>query len=190
MGGAIVNGMSVRLMVLGVISVNPGTHGYDVLRELTAWRAETWSRVRSGSIYHALNQLEKSRLVERSEPEPSAAGPAKSRYRTTPAGEEELLDLARRALTSLEQETFAAGLAFMHLLPREEVIDLITLRRGEFERVERYLHGLPRESSPANPATHPEIIGSWETTFSATKEWLDSLLARLGSGAYRFAGES
>ena len=176
-------------MVLGVVDANPGTHGYEVLRELAAWRAETWSQIRSGSVYHALNQLEKEHLLDRSEPEPSAAGPTKSRYSATPAGRAELLALARRALQSVDQEAFAAGLAFMHLLTRDEVIDLIARRRDEFERISQYLSDLPREAAPSSPATHPEIIDSWETTFSATKNWLESLLTRLESGAYGFAGE-
>lgn len=184
-----VSPMSVRLMVLGVVAAKPGTHGYDVQRELKTWRAETWSQVRSGSIYHALGQLEKEGHLRRSDPEPSATGPAKTRYVVTPQGAGELPRLVRRALVSLNPEEFAAGVAFMTLLSRADVILLVEQRRREHEEVERYLHDLPREDDPATPATHPEIIGSWEAGFRATKDWLDTFLVRLRSGAYRFDDE-
>ncbi len=182
--------MSVRLMVLGVVAAKPGTHGYEVQRELKAWRAETWSQVRSGSIYHALGQLEKDGHLRRSDPEPSESGPARTRYTVTPQGAEELPRFIRRALVSLDQEEFTAGIAFMSRLGRPDVIGLVEQRRDEHEEIERYLQALPREADPSTPATHPEIIGSWEAGFRATKEWLDGFLTRLRSGAYLFEGES
>jgi len=181
--------MSVRLMVLGVVSANPGTHGYDVQKHLKAWRAETWSRVRSGSIYHALDQLEKEGHLRHTDPEPSRTGPAKTGHVITPKGVEEFLRLIRQALVSLEQEDFTAGVAFMDRITRSEAILLLEERRRRYEEIEHYLQNLPREAEPSAPSTHPEIIGSWEAGFHATGEWLDGFIERLRSGAYRFEGE-
>ncbi|HWV48389.1 MAG TPA: PadR family transcriptional regulator [Microbacterium sp.] len=182
--------MSARLLVLGAVNRNPGTHGYDVQRELKAWRAETWSQLRSGSIYHALTQLEKEGLLTTEGPEQSPHGPAKTRYTITARGQDELLVLVRRALTSLDQEEFAGGLALMDKLPRDEVIALVRQRRQAHREIEAYLDSLPRESDPETPATHPEIIGSWTAMFRGTAGWLDAFIERLDAGAYRFEGES
>ena len=44
----------VRLLVLGVIRELGRCHGYAIRQTLEEWQVQTWSRLHSGSIYHAL----------------------------------------------------------------------------------------------------------------------------------------
>lgn len=176
-------------MVLGVVSQKQETHGYDVYREITSWKAETWSKVRSGSIYHAFTQLEKEGLLKRNATEKSKDGPAKTRYSITSLGSTELLELLKDALVSLDQEQFAAGLAFMHRLPRSEVIALAKKRLAIYQETCDFMQALPKETQPSTPATHPEIIDSWTVLFTATLQQQQRFIEHLETGAYTFIDE-
>ena len=181
--------MSARLMVLGVVHQKKETHGYDVYREIMSWKAETWSKVRSGSIYHAFMQLEKQGFLQRNATEKSKDGPAKTSYSITTSGEAELLKLIKTSLVSYEQEEFAAGIAFMHLLPRQTVIELAQQRLAQYHQTSDFLRALPRESQPTTPATHPEVIDSWTVLFTATASWQQQFIEHLKDGRYTFKGE-
>jgi DNA-binding PadR family transcriptional regulator len=182
--------MSARLMVLGVVSQKQATHGYDVYREITSWKAETWSKVRSGSIYHAFTQLEKEGLLKRNSTEKSKDGPAKTSYSITPEGRQELIILLEGALVSLDQEQFAGGLAFMHHLSRAEAIGLAKKRLALYQETCEFMQALPKEAHPATPSTHPEIIDSWTVLFTATLQQQQRFIEHLEAGNYIFADET
>jgi DNA-binding PadR family transcriptional regulator len=176
-------------MVLGIVSQKKETHGYDVYREVTSWKAETWSKVRSGSIYHAFTQLEKEGLLTKKGLQKSKDGPAQTRYAITQQGEKELLRLLKATLIALDQEQFAAGLAFMHLLPRQDAIDLAKKRLEIYQQTCDFMSALPRDDHPVTPATHPEIISSWSTLFEATLAWQKQFISHLEMGRYTFIDE-
>lgn len=176
-------------MVLGIVSQKKETHGYDVYREITSWKAETWSKVRSGSIYHAFTQLEKEGSLAKKGMEKSKDGPAQTRYTITRQGEIELLQHIKSSLISLDQEQFASGLAFMQLLSRKEVIQLAKKRLELYQQTCDFMDALPREAYPRTPATHPEIISSWSVLFEATLAWQKQFISHLEAGKYIFADE-
>lgn len=176
-------------MVLGMVSQKKETHGYDVYREITSWKAETWSKIRSGSIYHAFTQLEKEGLLAKKGLQKSKNGPAQTRYTITKQGEVELLRLLRLSLVTLDQEQFTAGIAFMHLLPRNDVIDLAKKRLEIYQQTCDFMNALPKESHPATPMTHPEIISSWIVLFEATLTWQKQFINHLETGQYTFTDE-
>lgn len=173
-------------MVLGIVSQKKETHGYDVYREITSWKAETWSKVRSGSVYHAFTQLEKEGLLAKKGTEKSKDGPAQTRYTITEQGQMEMLRLISASLVSLDQEQFAGGLAFMHLLPRQEVIQLAKKRLELYQQTCDFMHALPQEDLPRTPATHPEIISSWAVLFEATLAWQKKFIEHVEAGRYVF----
>jgi DNA-binding PadR family transcriptional regulator len=181
--------MSARLMVLGLVHQKKETHGYDVYREIMSWKAETWSKVRSGSIYHAFAQLEKEGFLEKRGYQKSKDGPAQARYAITVQGKVELMRLLRLSLITLDQEQFTAGLAFMHLLPRNEVIGLAKVRLKIYQQTCGFMDSLPQENLPTTPMTHPEIISSWAVLFEATLAWQKKFVEHLEAGRYTFLGE-
>jgi len=176
-------------MVLGIVSQRKESHGYDVYREIMSWKAETWSKVRSGSIYHAFTQLEKEGLLSKKGIEKSKDGPVQTRYTITEQGEAELRRLISSSLISLDQEQFATGLAFMHLLSRKEVSRLALKRLELYRQTCDFMNALPREPHPLTPATHPEIISSWTVLFEATLAWQERFIEHLETGQYVFTNE-
>lgn len=181
--------MSVRLMVLGVMHQERITHGYTVYHALVSWQADTWTKIRPGSIYHALTQLEKEGRIINKGTAAGSKGSAKTLYEISASGEDELKKLVRLALVSYDQEQFTAGLAFMAVLTRQEAIDLAKERLHMHSETIDFMNTLPRSDTPDTPAQHLAIITSWTTIFSATHTWQKQFLQDLQRGKYTFAGE-
>lgn len=180
---------SVRLMVLGVLNASETTHGYKIYRSINGWRAETWTNIKPGSIYHALTSLEKNGLIENTGLKLDSGGPAAMSYRINARGKEELHALIKQAFASYDQEEFTAGLAWMHLLSRDEVLVLARERLTNFKQTCMFMRTLPREEMPSSPDKHPEIIDSWTTLFDAMASWLETFIAHIEAGRYQFKGE-
>ena len=47
---------ATKLLVLGVVHLSGGAHGYQVRYELQSWGVESWAKIKPGSIYHALKK--------------------------------------------------------------------------------------------------------------------------------------
>ena len=175
-------------MVLGLVKREKQTHGYVVYRELASWQTEQWSKVRPGSIYHALSQLEKEGFL-RNTGITKGTGPARTNYEITPAGEVEFMQLVEKALVEYDLDLFSAGLAFMHELPRLRVIELAKQRLEANQEVSMFLGTLPREADPTAPAKHPEIISAFTNFFDSAASWQRDFIKRLERGDYVFANE-
>ena len=181
--------MSTKLIVLGVIYRRKQTHGYQVLHDVTSWQAETWTKVRPGSIYHALSQLTKEGMLIEKGLEKGGRGSSKTIYALTAKGKKELLILIEDALISYDQEIFTAGLAFMSALPRVRVIECAKERLANFEKTVEFLEGLPRDDKPATPKQHSAIISSWSAVFSSSTAWQRQYIKDLEDGIYGFCDD-
>ena len=180
---------AVRLMVLGILDTSEKLHGYVIYRRINEWRAETWTAIKPGSIYHALAYLEKKGLIDNAGIKAESGGPSATSYSINPRGKDALRQLIRSALTSYDQEEFTAGLAWMHLLSRAEVTLLAKQRLKQYIQTCAFMRTLPREEMPSSPDKHPEILDSWTTIFDATATWLETFIAHLEAGHYHFEGE-
>lgn len=178
----------VRLLVLGVIRMRGPVHGYAVHRELVAWRVETWTRVKPGSIYHALKQLSKEGLLQDMGTEESTEGPGRTLYSLTPRGEQEFRLRLDAALSSFAMEELGAGIAFMQTLPRAHVLallrDLHDRAIATVENLERLIPQFPHREEP--PHTE-DLLTLWSGGVAATAAWTAQLILRLEAGEYAMA---
>ncbi|GAA3400394.1 PadR family transcriptional regulator [Paenibacillus hodogayensis] len=182
---------SIRLVVLGVILRRGITHGYGVHQDLAAWRAETWTSVKPGSIYHAMEKLETQGLIRAGDSGDKAKlGPSRTEYAITPEGKTEFLKLLEGALTSNEIQLLAAGIAFMEMLPRGRVTELLERRLEKARESVAFLRTLPTEPVPADPSKHPELVGMWVGYMEYAVDVTRHLLQSLRDGKYRFADET
>lgn len=88
--------MSTRLLVLGLLNESP-KYGYEIQKWLEQSRTDTWADVLPGSIYHALQQLQKEGLVRVSETS-QVGHRLKAVYAITDAGRSAFKTLLRQAL--------------------------------------------------------------------------------------------
>lgn len=108
---------AVRLLVLGAIRQLGTAHGYAVRRQLENWHVETWTTVRSGSIYHAIGQLHKEGKLEAHGSQTGERGSERLMFSITAAGEEEFFVLLDKALSRFELSELSTGIAFIGELP-------------------------------------------------------------------------
>ena len=183
---------AVRVLVLGVVHTHGQAHGYEVRRELLTWRADVWGKVAPGSIYQALRTLSKHGLLEQVSTEAGAGGPERTVYRITPDGETEFFHLVRVAITDAvrDDEMLNAAFAFLHLLDRAEVPDLLGYRVRALTA--RLAQVDPPPDDVIDAGTPPQIEAlNWRyaAQIRADIDWSLDLAERIREGAFAFADD-
>lgn len=178
----------VKLLVLGAIKRRTCAHGYRISQDLKDWRIDTWTVVRSGSIYHAMSQLQKENYIATVEldSDTQKLGPAKAEYILTAAGEHLFIDLLEKSLKNINLIELSIGIAFMEYLPRNRVIELLEERAAAQRQVADFLQTLPTEEPPSTPAKHPELVRIWSESYDHAAVSTGKLIEAITSGKYVF----
>lgn len=181
---------TVRLLVLGSILRRGISHGYGVYSDLTSWRAETWTSIKPGSIYHALEKLESQGMTKAVDSSDHVKrGPSRTEYMITTQGKAEFESLLESALKSNDLQLFAVGIAFMEMLPRQKVMTLLKERHTSLKEVGIFLKTLPTEEFPSDPSKHPELVGLWISYVENEVANTQRILENIQSGKYAFKSE-
>ncbi|MFI9509832.1 PadR family transcriptional regulator [Nocardia sp. NPDC052566] len=182
---------TTRMLVLAVVRLLQPVHGYDVRRELLSWHADDWANVKPGSIYGALNTMQRDGLVAVEGVTQEGARPERTTYRLTKEGEKVFGDMLREAIWWTEQpkNPYSAAIALLPHLPREEVIAALRGRILKFEaelvfydrEQERILAGSgdPAESEPHHVA---DAIRLTADHVRADLTWTRKTLERIEKG--------
>lgn len=181
---------AVRLLVLGVTRRQQPTHGYAVRRELLSWRADTWTNVQPGSIYHAIKQLTQEGKLRGLGTEDGGRGPGRTLFELTPAGETEFFERLDSALTSVDMEELGAGIAFMDALPRAEVVAKLEEQRNRSIAVRNDLLAMRADFPGRDEPPHfPDLLELWSGVFDNLTGWTSGVLGRVERGEYRLADD-
>lgn len=163
-----------RLLVIGAIRVNGGAHGYAIRQTLEEWQVQSWTRLHSGSVYHALTQMEKEGILAVEAEAPGNRGPGKTLFVTTAAGEAEFFDLLRQALGSFDLIELSAGLALVDALPeaegRERLAATAARLRENVARLEALAAAVP--AGRGTPRTH-DLLALWSANLAASAAVLE-----------------
>ncbi|HEX3046387.1 MAG TPA: PadR family transcriptional regulator [Bacillota bacterium] len=114
------------MIILGILQSRP-MHGYEIQQLIQEEQMERWANILSGSIYFALNQMEKEGLIA-PVAEERTGNRLRKKYAITAAGRVSLLELLRKALASPPhslKSDFSLALGFAMLLSREERDELL-----------------------------------------------------------------
>ncbi|SMC22105.1 transcriptional regulator, PadR family [Clostridium acidisoli DSM 12555] len=113
----------VRALILYFLSIKP-THGYDIQRFIEINGMDQWARIQSGSIYYALNKLEKQGFIYTLREERNGARIRKI-YAINDNGKEELRRTLKEELLKpidgVESDKFMIYLMF-NRLTKDEII--------------------------------------------------------------------
>jgi DNA-binding PadR family transcriptional regulator len=181
---------ATRMLVLGVVRLAGEAHGHQVRRELLSWSADKWANVQPGSLYHALKALTKDGLLEAVGTVEGGEGPARTIYKITAKGTDELLHLVSNALSDAEAppDHVAAAVTMIPLLPRPKLISLLERRLSGLEATlpvtERAVGSYPQMGAPAHVS---ELARLWVVHVEGQIKWTRELLARLRAGEYDVA---
>lgn len=183
---------STRLLVLGAVREAGTVHGYDLRRELLSWGADEWANVAPGSIYNALNTLVREGMLEVVGTDRQGARPERTTYRLTADGEKEFQELLRENVrrSRLPNHPLLAGLAFIPLLPRDELARAMRHRADELRNQVDKRHWdlraiLEVSSDPSRGSIPRHVAESYRLTATLLESeaaWARDLAERLEKG--------
>lgn len=149
--------MTQELVLLGLLEEGP-KHGYEIKRLITKI-IETFTSIKTKSIYYSLRQMEKEGLVAK---RVSRAGrrPEKYIYHITKKGSGRFQELLRRSFLILERPFLNIDLSLYFLpfiKPKMALARLRTRLRG-LGRVKVWLENMGRSLKERNAPRHLQTI--------------------------------
>ncbi len=120
--------MSVQLAILGFLRER-NYHGYELKKSIES-RMGAWTDIKFGSIYHALNHLEKSGFVRNVETLRKSGKPARSIYAITDDGRHEFRRLLRENIIKMQMVYLKedVGVFFGGHLEKTELAEILEQR--------------------------------------------------------------
>lgn len=177
-------GNLLALAVLSAVTQRP-MHPYEMASVLRAWGKDQDMKIKWGSLYTVVQNLEKHGFLEATESVRQGGRPERTIYRITDAGRDELVDWVRELVASPEREQprFKAGLSMLGALPPDEATSLLQQRLG---LLETEIAG-QRESLARHGREVPRLF-LVETEYDlaireAEAAWVRSLLDELTTGS-------
>jgi len=172
--------MNARLLVLGVLH-RGDFHPYEIKRRLEAAMVECYIDVDVGTLYYAVRQLEKDRLIEAVAEQRVARGGVRTIYRITDAGQTEFMKGLHRQIEAEGpvSQTLYGALLFLHLAEPQAVKDSLARRIARLDDLIEKL-GPIREQLEGRLSTGGEhLMDHIGRQRRLDRDWLKSLLAEI-----------
>ena len=173
-----------RLLVLGMLDIQPMS-GYDIQLMLKMNNAEHWGGVLIGSIYHALNKMEKEGLIEITSIEQTGHR-QKAIYKITPTGEEHLEELVKEHLGALSVQypsSLYSALSFIDKIPAEEAIKILDEQKEKLNAEAEFIrYGLNAKKKAMQNSVPPITYFIFENMFElirVQKEFVEKLITHM-----------
>jgi len=122
------------LTVLCLLRERP-MHPYEMQRLIRQRHKDNFLDLKRGSLYHAIERLERGGLIDPVETSREGRRPERTVYRLTETGEREVLDWLREMLAkpAHEPSQFLAAMSFIPHLSAEDAADQLSLRAHRLE---------------------------------------------------------
>jgi DNA-binding PadR family transcriptional regulator len=178
-------GNLLALAVLSVLVERP-MHPYEMASVLRARDKDRDMKIKWGSLYTVVANLERHGLIEAVGSTRQGARPERTVYAITDAGRAELTDWVRELVSSPEREypRFSAGLSVLGALGPDEAI---TLLRDRLARLAEELDA-QRGALAAHGREIPRLFlveAEYDLVIrDAEAAWVRELLAELESGSF------
>jgi DNA-binding PadR family transcriptional regulator len=178
--------MNARLLILGVLH-RGDFHPYEIKRRLQAAMVECYIDVDVGTLYYAVRQLEKNKLISAIAEERVARGGMRTIYRITPEGRAQFREGLHRQL-DMEgpvSQTLYGALLFLHLADPAVVKDAVRRRIARLDELIAKLEPM-RERMAAVLSTGGEhLLGHIDRQRRLDRDWLKVLLAEIEARGIR-----
>ena len=124
-----------------VLLFEKSMHPYEMAATLKQRGKEQSIKLRYGSLYTVIGQLQREALIEPASTERAGARPERTTYRLTEAGQAEMSSWLRSLVSEPVKEypRFEAALSLLPALPPKEAQMLLTQRLGRLDDRERKL---------------------------------------------------
>ena len=130
----------IKVLILYYLSLK-STHGYEIQKFIQINHMDRWTKIQSGSIYYALNKLEKDGLIVLKE-EIGSGSKARKIYKITDNGRDELKELVK---SELDNELFPSGsdkfiiYPLLNTLDKKSIISQINTHINQLRDKIKYL---------------------------------------------------
>lgn len=177
-----------NLLALAVLSglLPKPMHPYELARTLREWNKDEDLGFRWGSFYTVIGNLAKHGLIEPLGTERAGTRPERTVYRLTEAGRDELMDWVGELLSEVGEQRprFVAGLSVMSILPPDEVVDSLRMRRAQLERLIAQRRGELEGFGKTVPRLFLIEDEFQLTQLESELGWVTGLVGELESGAF------
>jgi DNA-binding PadR family transcriptional regulator len=178
-------GNLLALALLALLVPGRPMHPYEMAVLLRRTGKEQDMKIKWGSLYTVVQNLEKHGFIAAVDTGRSGRRPERTRYAITDAGAAELQDWLRELVANPEREQprFVAALSVLGVLPPDEVITLLS------ERLRRLRQDIDTERAELRQlADDVPRLFLIETEYAlalraAEAEWIGSLLTELTEGS-------
>ena len=170
--------MNARLLVLGVLH-RGDFHPYEIKRRLEAAMVECYIDVDVGTLYYAVRQLEKEKLIEAVAEERVARGGIRTIYRITAEGRAEFRKGLHRQfeVEGPVSRTLYGALLFLQLADRGTVEDSLRRRIARLDDLIAKLGPIREEMAPRVGTGGRHLLTHIERQRLLDRDWLRELLA-------------
>ncbi len=170
--------MKASLLILGVLH-RGDFHPYEIKRRLEAAMIECYTDVDVGTLYYAIRQLEKEKLIAAVAEERVARGGMRTVYRITPKGRAEFRDMlhAQFNLDGPVSQTLYGALLFLHLADLPAVEEAVRRRIARLDELIAKMRPIRKELEPVISTGGEHLLRHLEKQRRLDRDWLKGLLA-------------
>jgi DNA-binding PadR family transcriptional regulator len=178
--------MNARLLILGVLH-RGGFHPYEIKRRLERAMVECYIDVDVGTLYYAVRQLEKEKLIEAVAEERVARGGVRTIYRITAEGRTEFRKGLHKQfeVEGPVSQTLYGALLFLHLADRAIVENALRRRIARLDELIEKLKPIREELAPNLSTGGEHLIEHIDRQRRLDRAWLKKLLADLEARGIR-----
>jgi DNA-binding PadR family transcriptional regulator len=165
-------------MVLGVLH-RGDFHPYEIKRRLEAALVECYIDIDVGTLYYAVRQLQKERLIEATAHERVARGGMRTIYRITPEGRAEFRESLHRQfdIDGSVAQTLYGALLFLHLVDANLVMGALRKRIERLSETIAKLEPLRQQLTPVLSTGGRHLLDHIDQQRRLDRAWLEGLLA-------------
>lgn len=174
-----------RLTPLGLVVLalldEGDMHPYEMIRLMRIRKDDRLVSITAGTMYHTVARLEKVGLLAEVGVDRDGNRPERTTYTLTDPGRAAVIEWLRRELPRIDRPAeFRIALAEAHNLDRDEVVDLLTVRRKALADAHVY-HSDGRTKALAKDVPEQYLVEIERQTalLDAELAWLDDFIRRL-----------
>ena len=175
--------MKAELLVLGVLH-RGNSHPYEIKRRLLNAMVQCYTDIDVGTLYYAIRQLAKARLIRAVSRERVARGGVRTVYAITPKGKERFQQLLHEcfAAQGSVSETLYGALLFMHLGDLQRMTDLLEASVKQQAEATRKVAEVRRQLAPLLSSGGRRLLDHLDAQRRLDQKWLQALLADVVAG--------
>lgn len=178
--------MKAELFILGVLH-RGSFHPYEIKRRLLNAMVQCYTNVDVGTLYYAIRQLAKGRLITAVSRERVARGGMRTVYAITAKGKERFQHLLRECFSAQGSvsDTLYGALLFMHLGDPRRMADLLEARIQRQAEAARKMAEVRQQLSPLLSSGGLQLLDHLDAQRRLDQKWLQALLADVVAGKVR-----